>query len=155
MIRYLPFVLLWPLAALAGDAPDLPPAAQVEQALRSHPLVRSAVAGVQAEEAYRDRLEAGPHEFAVRLATQRRQDRPLDVTYREYEAGLERAIRLPGKASMDAALGAAGIEQARFSLGDALHESARLAARALVRVAARSGLRAGVGRAGGAAAATA
>jgi outer membrane protein, heavy metal efflux system len=126
MIRYLSFILLCPLIALAADPSDLPPAFQVEKALRSHPLVRSAVAGVQVEEAHRDRLEAGPHEFALRFSTQRRFDRPLDVTYREYEAGLERAIRLPGKAAKDAALGAVGIEQARFSLGDALHESARL-----------------------------
>lgn len=117
---------LWPLAALAVDAPDLPPAAQVEKALRAHPLVHAASSGVQAEEANRERLEAGPHEFAIKLASQQRRERALGLSYREHEIGLERAIRLPGKAARDAELGAVGVEQARFALGDALHESARL-----------------------------
>ncbi len=125
MIRFLTLLLLCPLAALA-EPPDLPPTAQVEKALRIHPLVRAAGAGVQIEQANRDRLEAGPHEFALSLSSQRRRDRPLDWTYRDHEIGLERAIRLPGKAAKDAELGAVGIEQARFALGDALHESARL-----------------------------
>ena len=125
MRRFLVF-LLWPLAALAADPPDLPPTPQVEKALRIHPLVRAADAGVQVEEANRDRLAAGPHEFALRLSSQQRRDRPLDLTYREHEIGLERSIRLPGKAARDEALGAAGIEQARFAQGDAMHETARL-----------------------------
>jgi outer membrane protein TolC len=117
---------LFPLAVWAAEPPDLPPAAQVEKTLRAHPLVRGAAAGVQVEEANRDRLEAGPHEFALKLSSQQRRDRPLDISYRENEVGLERAIRLPGKAARDAALGAAGIEHARFALGDAMHETARL-----------------------------
>lgn len=119
-------LLFLPLAAFAAEPPDLPPAAQVEKTLRAHPLVRGAAAGIQVEEANRDRLEAGPHEFALRLSSQQRRDRPLDLSYRENEIGLERAIRLPGKAARDAALGAVGIEHARFALGDALHETARL-----------------------------
>jgi outer membrane protein TolC len=122
-------LLLWPGLALAADPPelpDLPPAALVEKALRDYPLVKAAAAGVQAEEAQRDRLEAGPHEFALKLASQRRRDRPLDRSYGEHEIGIERPIRLPGKAAKDAELGAAGVEQARHALGDALHESARL-----------------------------
>lgn len=118
-------LLLFPLTAVAADFPDLPPTAQVEKALRSHPAVRAAEAGVRVEAANRDRLDAGPHEFALRLATQQRRDRPLDVTYNEYEVGLERAVRLPGKSARDAELGAAGVEQAQFALGDAMHESAR------------------------------
>ena len=125
-MRHFLAVLLFPLAALAAEPPDLPPTPQVAQALRAHPLVRAAAAGVQAEAANRDRLAAGPHEFALRLASQQRRDRPLDLGYREHEVGLERAIRLPGKAAKDAELGAAGVEQARFALGDAMHESARL-----------------------------
>lgn len=119
-------LLLWPCLALAADPADLPPAALVEKALRDYPLVKAAAAGVHAEEAQRDRLEAGPHEFALKLASQRRRDRPLEQNYREHEIGIERSIRLPGKAAKDAEIGAAGVEQARHALGDALHESARL-----------------------------
>ncbi|MCM2288616.1 MAG: TolC family protein [Sulfuritalea sp.] len=125
-MKRLLILLLWPLAALAGDAPDLPTAAQVAQALRAHPLVRAASYGIQAEVANRDRLQAGSHEFAFRLASQQRRERPLGQSYREHEIGIERAIRLPGKAARDAELGAVGVEQARFALGDAMHESARL-----------------------------
>lgn len=125
MRRAVGLLLLVPLAAAAVPAADLPPPAQVKAALRVHPLVRAAVAGVAAESANRDRLEAGPHEFVVRLAGQQRRDRPADLRYREREFGVERAVRLPGKADKDAALGAAGIEHACFALGDAYHEAAR------------------------------
>ena len=118
---------LWcPLLALAADAPDLPPATLVEKALRVHPLVRAAGSGVAAEEANRERLAAGPHEFALKLSSQQRRERPLGMNYREHEIGLERAIRMPGKAAADAELGAVGVEQARHAQGDALHETARL-----------------------------
>lgn len=119
-------LLLMPAGlAWAADYPDLPPAAQVTQALRAHPVVRAAAAGVRVEEANRDRLDAGPHEFALRLATQQRRDRPAEQRYRDHEIGIERAIRLPGKAALDAGIGAAGVAEAQFALGDALHESGR------------------------------
>ena len=129
MKRWLAALLFLPLAAPAADTtsfPDLPPAAQVEAALQAHPLVRAAAAGLRAEAANRDRLVAGPHEFALRLASQRRNERAADSTTRDHEIGIERAIRLPGKSARDAEIGAAGIAQAQFALGDALHESARL-----------------------------
>ena len=111
--------------AATSDASDLPPAGQVEQAIHAHPMVEAAMAGVRTEDANRARLEAGPHEFALKLSSQRRRERPVDLNYREHEVGVERAIRLPGKAATDAELGAAGVEQARFALGDALHETGR------------------------------
>lgn len=125
MRRWLPLVLALPAMVAATEYPDLPPTAQVERALHEHPSVRVAEAGVRAEDANRIRLEAGPHEFALKLSGQQRRDRPLDVNYREHEVGIERAIRLPGKAAIDAELGAAGVEQARVAFGDALHEASR------------------------------
>jgi outer membrane protein TolC len=126
MKRYAWLLLCWPLAALAVDAPDLPPAAQVAAAVRAHPLVRAAGSGVAVEEANRDRLMAGPHEFAIKLGAQQRRERAVGLNYREQEVGIERAIRLPGKAAVDAELGAAGVGQARSALDDALHETTRL-----------------------------
>lgn len=120
LLLLMPACLVW-----AAEHPDLPPTAQVAQALRAHPMVRAAAAGVRAEEANRDRLVAGPHEFALRLASQRRQDRSVEQRYREYEIGIERAFRLPGKAARDAEIGAAGVTQARYAFGDAIHESGR------------------------------
>lgn len=125
-MKYIALLLLAPAClAWAVDYPDLPPDAQVAQALRAHPQVIAATAGVRAGEANRDRLAAGPHEFALRLAGQRRQDRATDQRTRERAIGIERAIRLPGKATLDAEIGAAGVSQARHALGGALHEGGR------------------------------
>ncbi len=111
--------------ARAADFADLPPTPQVVQALRTYPLVRAAAAGLRAEEANRDRLDAGPHEFALRLSSLQRRDLAADQRTRDHEIGIERAIRLPGKATLDAGIGAAGVAQAQYALGDALHESGR------------------------------
>lgn len=118
--------LLAPAAPAADEFPDLPPAALVERALRAHPAVRAAVAGVELGEAGRDLLDAGPHEFNLRLGGASRRDNPADRRYRESEIGIERALRLPGKAAKDAEIGAATLDQARSAHGDALHETGRL-----------------------------
>lgn len=109
-----------------ADAPDLPPQAQVIEALSSSPMVRAAGAQIEVEEARSRRLEAGPHEWTVRLSDQQRRVRPAPgERYNEWGMGLERALRLPGKAELDRQLGAAGIASAKISRGDALHEASR------------------------------
>lgn len=113
-------------ACAAADFPDLPPAALVEKALHTHPAVRAAGSGIAVEEANRDRLEAGPHEFNLSLGAQRRREEPIDRRNSDREVGLSRAFRLPGKAGIDSALGQAGLDQARHAHGDAMHETARL-----------------------------
>ncbi|MFV0371616.1 MAG: TolC family protein [Azonexus sp.] len=105
---------------------DLPASAQVDAVLLAHPLVLAAGAGVREQEANRDRLRAGPYEFTVTATTGRRHDRTERERTREHEIGIERAFRLPGKAARDAEIGAAGISEARYALGDARHETARL-----------------------------
>jgi len=110
----------------ADDFSDLPSTALVRQALTLHPMVKAASAGVSVAEANQDRLNAGPHEFTLRVEGQRRRDVPLDTHYTEQTIGLERAIRMPGKSAIDADLGKAGVNQAENALGDAYHETARL-----------------------------
>ncbi|MBL8489235.1 MAG: TolC family protein, partial [Rhodocyclaceae bacterium] len=112
--------------AMPPDPPDLPPAALVQKALHAHPAVRAAEAGLHAEEAQRDRLDAGPHEVTLRLANARRRDATLDRRLGETEMILERALRMPGKAARDSEIGEAGLAAARAARGDALHETARL-----------------------------
>jgi len=119
-------LLLAPWFAYAAEPADLPSTDQVGRALSAHPAVIAATAGIRVEEANRDRLGAGPHEFALRLAEQRRRERGTDLAYREHEVGIERAIRMPGKSAVDGELGDLGVEQARASRGEALHEGARL-----------------------------
>lgn len=124
MKRWL-LLALWPLAAHAGDTPDLPPAEAVMRALEAHPAVRAAEAGIAVGEARRDAIAAGPHEFSLKLEGQRRRDLPGEARYRETAVGIERPFRLPGKAARDEALGAATAEEARHAHGEALHETAR------------------------------
>jgi outer membrane protein TolC len=113
-------------SAWAEAMSDLPPLPQVTQALRQHPLVQAAAAGVRSEQANRDRLLAGTHETLLSVASQRRRERGLDMSTMDHEIRLERPLRLPGKSAKDAELGAVGVAQSQNELGDAMHESARL-----------------------------
>ena len=118
-----------PLAAPAGEAadgPDLPPRAQVLDALSTSPMVRAAGSQIEVEEARSRRLAAGPHEWTLRLTDQQRRVRVSPAErYNEWDVGVERAVRLPGKGELDRQLGAAGIASARIGRGDALHEASR------------------------------
>jgi outer membrane protein TolC len=78
------------------------------------------------ESANNDRLRAGSYETSIRLNTQQRQTLIPSQRYTEWDVGLERALRLPNKARLDAQLGEQSMEQAHFVLGDALHESGRM-----------------------------
>lgn len=121
----LPAFLAAPWAGAAERA-DLPPGALVEKALREHPAVVAARAGVGVGEAARDQFEAGPHEFNLRLGSAQRREVATNQRLPEKQVGIERALRLPGKAEKDAQIGAAVLEQARDAYGDALHEAGRL-----------------------------
>lgn len=115
--------------AWAAEAtPELPPTEVVARVLRANPNVQAASSQIRVEEANRSRLEAGTHEWSVRLGAQQRRVSPVsagDERYNEWNAALERPLRLPGKASLDAEIGAAGVSLAETAYGDALHESSR------------------------------
>lgn len=124
----LPLLFFGLAHAAPPEAPpaDLPDAATVARLLAAYPPVAAARAGVRLEEANRRRLMAGSHETTLRLATQERDVRTTPAArYAEWDVGIERAFRLPGKAALDAELGEAGVAGARLALGDALHEAAR------------------------------
>lgn len=120
-------IFLLALSCLArGEMPaDLPKASQVLAALRMHPQVRAAVAAARAAEAQQSGLVAGPHESTLRVSSHNRRDRSVDQRYREYEIGVERAFRLPGKVALDAELGEATVASARHVVGEALHATSR------------------------------
>lgn len=115
--------------AWAGEAtPNLPPAEAVARVLREAPSIRAAAAQLRVEEANRSRLEAGPHEWALRLGGQKLRTLPANAaeqSFNEWNAALERPIRLPGKGALDAEIGAAGVAVAETGLGDARHELSR------------------------------
>ncbi len=114
------------LVALAGQAAptDLPEAKTAAAALDNHPQVRAALARLRQAEAEQARLRAGPHEYGLRLSSQRRNVRGAP-DHTEWEAAIERGLRLPGKAQLDARIGATGVEEARERVGEARHEAAR------------------------------
>ena len=113
--------------AFATETPlpaDLPPAALVEQALAAHPAVRAAQAELRGAEAERVRLKAGDYEYTVNLATQRRAISG-GPDHMEWSAGIERGLRLSGKAALDDQIGEQGVLEAGERVGDARHEAAR------------------------------
>jgi outer membrane protein TolC len=91
-------------------------------------MVQAATGQIRVEEANRSRLEASQYEWNVRLGSQQRRSNPLggpDERFTEWNAAIERPLRLPGKASLDGELGAAGVSLAETARGDALHENSR------------------------------
>lgn len=112
-------------AASAAEFPDLPPLSVVEAALADYPAVRAARAGIREGEANRERQVAGSYETSVRVLGQRRAVSEIDQTYNEWAVGLERPLRLPGKARLDEQLGTQELSQAQLAYGDAMHEAGR------------------------------
>ena len=95
---------LWGNALAAEPTPNLPPVDVVARVLRATPSFTAARGKVLVEEANKARLEAGSYEWNLRLAAHQRKVQPSygqDERYNEWNAQLERPVRLPGKASAD------------------------------------------------------
>jgi outer membrane protein TolC len=116
-----------PWFALAQEpAPDwLPPSAQVHAALRAQPTVRAAAERVQAAEATQRALNVGSYEFQANSGLQRRDVTTEQRRYNEWELGISRTIRLPGKARLDREIGSSTRSVADLRLEDAEHQVAR------------------------------
>lgn len=130
MTRVLLFIMLTAsLPAMSAEAlvnyPDLPPSSAVDAALRNSPDVLAAQAGIKVGEAVRQRLQAGEHEVSVRLMELRRRSTNPSESFREWDVGLERAFRLPGKAALDGKMGDVEVARSQTLYGDALHETGR------------------------------
>ncbi|WP_305097186.1 TolC family protein [Croceibacterium aestuarii] len=116
----LPFALLAaPLAA--EDA--LPDAASVATALDNHPSVTAARARADAARAEARALAKGPHEVLFSGSYVNRNVRS-EGAYDEFDTQLTRAVRLPGKARLDRAIGRYGVEAADNMAEDAKHQAA-------------------------------
>ena len=105
---------------------DLPTYASVVAALADFPTIAAARANVRAQEAVRSALTAGPHEYALRLEGIERRERNVDVRYNEWNAIIERGVRLPGKSILDGRIGEESVAQAQSASGDAVHEAGRM-----------------------------
>ncbi len=113
------------MAAEFREYPDLPSQQMVQQVLQNYPSVLAAQYGIKAGEAARDRLEAGSHELNLTGGAARRRIRETGENLRDWNVGLERALRLPRKAELDAALGQQNVALAQDGYGDAMHEAGR------------------------------
>lgn len=112
-------------AGVTWAAPaDLPETQNVLAALDDHPQVRAAQARLQAARSEHLRLRAGSHEYGLRLNAQRRDVRG-GPAHGEWEAAIERGLRLPDKARLDDRIGAAGVEEALERVAETRHELAR------------------------------
>ena len=126
------FYLWWGLlmfcsAALALDAinpPGLLPTEIARPLLEQDPGVAAARAGLEVALREADLLDGSPYEWTARSGTQRREI-ASGAQYGVWSVGLERTIRLPGKALADRHLGGATIDASEAAYGEALHESAR------------------------------
>lgn len=114
-------------SAYALQAPTvngLLPTALARPLLEQDPRVAAARAGLAVAREESNILDKSPYEWTAKATGQRRS---LDTgsQYREWNIGVERAIRLPGKGAADRDLGKATLEEAEARYGEALHESAK------------------------------
>lgn len=69
-------------------------------------------------------LDKSPYEWTTRATGQQRRQES-GPRYNEWNVGLEKTIRLPGKAAADRNLGTATVEESQARYGEAIHEAAR------------------------------
>jgi outer membrane protein TolC len=102
-----------------------PPPDQVHATLQAQPTVRAAAERLQAAAATQRALEVGSHEFQANSGLQRRNVTTEQRRYNEWELGISRTIRLPGKARLDREIGSSTRSVAELRLEDAEHQVAR------------------------------
>ena len=119
---------LHPAPLLAADlAGGLPPEHQVIEVLTRSPAYQAARQSVQAEKAVQTQYQLGAHEWtASASAARRKQSSPTAETTMEWELGLDRPIRLPGKAQAHSDLGQARSQAAQAMLKKTWREQGRL-----------------------------
>ena len=125
-------LLLTGLLTISGAAqamepvnpPGLLPAEIARPLLEQDPGVAAARAGLDVALQEAGILDKSPYEWTARASGQQRR---LDngPRYNEWNVGIERTIRLSGKAAADRKLGKASVEESQARYGEALHESAR------------------------------
>ena len=110
--------------AATPETPGLLPTQIVRPLLEQDPSVAAARAGLEVARQEAGILDSSPYEWTAKLSSQRRTVRE-GPAYQEWNAGIERPLRLPGKAAADRNIGKATMEEAEARYGDALHEAAR------------------------------
>ncbi|MDD5301447.1 MAG: TolC family protein, partial [Gallionella sp.] len=107
------------------NRPDLPPPAQIENALNNHLLVLNASSELRMEHANQRKWNSGNYEFNLRAGTGQRKIVSTGQNLKEWDVALERPLRLFNKVGIDGDIGAASVARAEYALGDARHEAGR------------------------------
>ncbi|MBC6959761.1 MAG: TolC family protein [Lautropia sp.] len=113
-------------SAAATDEPLLPPDREVAAVLSQSPAWRAASQSIGTEQETHRQALTGPHEWVGSVGVAQRQirDASPDNTI-EWEAGLERTLRRPGKRDAADRLGGSRVELARAMRSLAWREQAR------------------------------
>lgn len=108
----------------APEIPGLLPTPLARPLLDAHPAVAAARSGVMVARLEADILGRSPYEWTARVSGQRR-SLAMGPVHDEWNAGIEKPWRLPGKASADGALASATVAEAEAHYREALHAAAR------------------------------
>ena len=111
-------------AAPLPPAPGLPPTAIVRPLLDQDPEVAAARAGREMLRQDAALAQDSPYEWTAKVTAQRRTVE-AGPHYKEWNAGIERTLRLPAKASADRRISQALLDEGDARYGEALHETAR------------------------------
>jgi outer membrane protein, heavy metal efflux system len=118
------------LAVWAADAPavdtTLPDVRAVSAALTQSPAYQAARRGIEAERAQQRQLRLGPQEWVGSVNAARRMQRaPGSETTGEWELGLDRTVRWPGKQAAYVLSGSSRVAQAEAARARSWREQAR------------------------------
>lgn len=107
------------------NPPGLLPTGIARPLLEQDPGVAAARAGLDVALQEAGILDQSPHEWTARTSGQQRK-LESGLRYTEWNVGVERTIRLPGKARADRNIGRVTVEESQARYGEALHEAARV-----------------------------
>ena len=111
-------------AADRATPPDLPATELARQAIDQEPGVIEARRAFDASTHGAAALRASPNEWTTRLSAQRRRY-DIGGNSNEWQAALERTVRVGGKARIDSQLGDTELVTAQARIDEARHEAAR------------------------------
>ena len=125
-------LLLISLLTVSGTAqavqpvnpPGLLPTEIARPLLELDPGVAAARAGLDVALQEAGILDISPYEWTARATGQQRR-LENGPRYNEWNVGIERTLRLPGKAAADRSIGKATVEESQARHGEELHEEAR------------------------------
>ncbi len=114
-----------PLAAPQPTPPDLPSTDLARVWIERDPVVQEAQRWAAAAEHAGTALAAGPHEWTARVTAQQRRIRDSGERSQEWNVGVERGVRIGGKAGLDRQLGESEATLASVRLNAARVEAAQ------------------------------